>query len=122
MRLEHHYYFHPDAELRAALADINCKLGEIKKLMAMTEDDLNAAIAALPTTLAAALEPAIETAVEAAVQPIINQIQSGGTDQTAAVAALQALPGQIASSISSDVATKVASDLQAANTPPPAGQ
>lgn len=82
-----------------AVCIINHNVNKGVKLMAATKEDLDAAIAALPAKL--------EAAIEAAVQPIIDSLKAKGPDLQSEVDQLNGL--------GDTVSAQVAADLTAAN-------
>ena len=81
------------AEIERRLTTLEQKV----KLMAATQADLDAAIAALPA--------ALETALDNAIKPIIAAIQAkaGAADFTSEIAALNALPASVSAQVAGDV-------------------
>ena len=80
----------------------------------MTQADLDAAIAALPGQIEAAVQTATVTAVTNGVQPIITALQNAqgnGIDFTNEINSLNALAGTVAPAIASSVTSAVVTNL-----------
>lgn len=109
-----------DEETKQQINQILQGIERIEKIMAMNQAQLDAAIAALPAQIEAAVESSTTTELETALAPVIANLQQiasqNGLDFTNEINSLNAIPGTVAPAVATQVSTSVVNNF----TPPSA--